>query len=255
MRRSALHNLLMLGELTLEYWVVMNKRELQISLLLLNKTRLPGVVETGGEFQPEESDLRTMVEKGFFETGESGTAWNPFVKTVLWSAANAQSELWIDGRDGTMLRLYFHNETMILLAGEPENERYVFYYVPLLPKAIGGLARNLERLEAVMPPNAGGETRTVPLPPELSGDSEWLSAIPGQTENGPVPLTVSGWSLGGRTLERALVETEEGFWSVSREDGQLQLSAAGFFDFLQEISRWIVRTHGQSLKMKETNDG
>ena len=109
-------------ENSLEYWVAMNKKELQISLLLLKKTSLPGVLELRSDFSPDENDLREMVNKKFFEDGDTGTRWNPFVKTVLWSAVNAQSKLRIDQDDQILCRLYFYCETMILLVKEPKQD-------------------------------------------------------------------------------------------------------------------------------------
>lgn len=90
----------------MEYWVAMNEKELQISLLLLKKKSLPGVLELRSDFSPEENDLREMAKKRFFEDGDTGTGWNPFVKTVLWSTVNAQSKLMIDQENQILSVIY-----------------------------------------------------------------------------------------------------------------------------------------------------
>ena len=119
---------------------------------------------------------------------------------------------------------------MVLLVADRESEQYVFYYVPLLPKAIGGLSSNLEKL---------------------------AQALPNHIQNDIFPLTIDGWCLGEHSLERILIETKECFWFVERgnDDRAFQLTSVGFFDFIESISHWIVRTHGQSIKMKEYADG
>lgn len=246
----------------MEYWVVMDKAELQTALLLLGKMSIPGIVDVIPDVFPEENVLQEMVKKRFFITGESGTVWNPFVKTTLWCAVNAQSELRISGTRKIVLRLYFYDETMVLLVADSESEQYVFYYVPLLPKAIGGLSSNLEKLEAIMPAYVASETHNIPMPLELSLNSATTisaltQALPGHIQNDFSPLTIDGCCLGEHSLERVLIETKECFWLVEKgdDDHALQLTSVGFFNFIESISRWIVRTHGQSIKMKEYTDG
>lgn len=247
----------------MEYWVAMNKTELQTALLFLEKMSIPGIIEVGSDVLPEEAVLREMVKKRFFRNSTNGTVWNPFVKTTLWCALNAQSELRINGGSQIVLRLYFYDETMILLVADSDNEQYIFYYVPLLPKAIGGLSKNLERLETIMPARTTNKTQGIPVLLKSSLDSESTvlassQAIPNQVQNGFFPLTIDGWCLGQHTLESVLIETQKGFWSVTKSDCAIWLTSAGFFDFVESISRWIVRTHGQSIQiyqMKESCNG
>lgn len=244
----------------MEYWVAMNKMELQTALLFLEKMSIPGIIEVGSDALPEEAVLREMVKKNFFRNSENGTIWNPFVKTTLWCALNAQSELRINGSSQIVLRLYFYDETMILLVADPDNEQYIFYYVPLLPKAIGGLSKNLERLEAIMPARATNKTQSIPLPLNSSLEPEPMvltlsQAVENQIQSDIFPLTIDGWCLGQHSLESVLIETQKGFWVVNRDDHAIWLTSVGFFDFVESISRWIVRTHGQSIKMKEGYHG
>ena len=244
----------------MEYWVAMNEKELQMSLLLLKKTSFPGVLELRSDFSPEENDLREMVKKKFFEDGDTGTRWNPFVKTVLWSAVNAQSELRLDQDGQVLCRLYFYRETMILLVKEAKQDLYVFYFVPLLPKAIGGLAKCLENLETIMPPSAIGDSRTLSLPSEVSEESKSISSIleyafPDCYKGDFTPITVNGWCFGERTIERVMIKTNGTFYITSRNGAMLNLNAVGYFDFIQHISRWIVQTHGRSIASKEKENG
>lgn len=151
---------------------------------------------------------------------------------------------------------------MVLLVADSESEQYIFYYVPLLPKAIGGLSSNLERLETIMPACVASETCNIPMPLELSLNSAitistLAQALPDHIQNDIFPLTIDGWCLGEHSIESVLIETKECFWFVEKgnDDRAFQLTSVGFFDFIESISHWIVRTHGQSIKMKEYADG
>lgn len=244
----------------MECWVAMNKAELQTSLLLLNKTGLPGVIDVSLDTLPAEAVLQDMVKKKFLECGKNGMMWNTFVKTTLWCVVHAQSELRISGVGQVFLRLYFYNETMILLVIEPDNDQYIFYYVPLLPKAIGGLAKNLERLEIALPSSVAIKTQAISILSEERIDSRSTislleQAIPDQLHNDIFPITIDGWCLGEHTLESALIGLQEDFWTANKDDHGLLLTSVGFYDFVQYLSRWIVQTHGQSIKKKENGDG
>lgn len=47
----------------MEYWVVLNKIELQTALLLLGKMSIPGIVDVIPDVFPEENVLQEMVKK------------------------------------------------------------------------------------------------------------------------------------------------------------------------------------------------
>lgn len=244
----------------MEYWVAMNRKELQISLLLLKMMDLPGVLALDPDFFPQQSDLEKMLEKRFFEAKGDRKTWNPFVKTVLWSAANAQSELRIKGAGQMQCHLYFHNDDMVLMTREFDPELYIFYYVPLLPKAIGGLAKCLEALEAMMQPDAAGEPQSIFLPLDGTSGAESVAVlsartIPGQLRSEYLPLTVDGWCFGEHSLENVLIRTQNGFGIAARDHDRLLWNPVGFYDFIQHISRWIVRAHGQSIAAKERTNG
>lgn len=244
----------------MEYWVAMNEKELQITLLLLKKASLPGVLELRSDFSPKENDLHEMAKKRFFEDGDTGTRWNPFVKTVLWCAVNAQSELRVDQENQILCRLYFYSETMILLVKEAKQDLYVFYFVPLLPKAIGGLAKCLENLETIMPPNAMGDSRSLSLPSEVIKEHKSVSsmleyAVPDWKRGDFTPLSVNGWCFGEHTIERVLIKSDGTFYITRSDEDMLHLNTVGYFDFIQHISRWIVQTHGRSIASKEKENG
>ncbi|WP_298069900.1 hypothetical protein [uncultured Mailhella sp.] len=239
----------------------MNETELKVSLLLLNKMELPGVISVEPDFAPEPESLDGMLTKGFIKRDGDGTGWNPFVKMVLWTAVNAQSELSVKGGTRILCRLYFYEETMILMTKDMDKELFVFYYVPLLPKAIGGLAKCLETLELLMPSGASGKRKIVSLPPEAADDFELLKSLSmyaglNQIDRELTPVTVDGWCFSEHSLERVLIETEDGIWLARREGDHLELESVGFYDFIQSISPWIVQTHGKSIaEKKEKNDG
>lgn len=240
----------------MEYWIAMNETELQISLLLFGKTDFPGLLKVRPGFFPEETDVRKMEEKKFFEKRDEETVWNPFVKTVLWCSVNAQSELRIDQGDQAVCRLYFYNETMVLMSKDFERDLYVFYYVPLLPKAIGGLAKTLEHLENDMPSDAGDDSQITRIPAEDQAGAESIAAlleaaVPELRSGGFEPMLVNGWCLGDHTFETVLIKFRGSFCTADRDENELRLKPVGFFDFIQYMSRWIVRTHGRSIAEKE----
>lgn len=245
----------------MEYWVAMNETELKVSLLLLNIMDLPGVISIESDFAPEPESIDGMLKKGFFEQDDDGTRWNPFVKMVLWTAANAQSELSIKGGTRILCRLYFYGETMILMMKDMDKNLFVFYYVPLLPKAIGGLAKCIEVLEPVMSSDASGKSKTISLPPEAAYEPDLLKslsmyAMPDQIDRELTPVTVDGWCFGEHSLERVLFEAKDGYWLTKKEGNNLELESVGFFDFIQDMSHWIVQTHGRSIaESKEKIDG
>ncbi len=226
----------------MEYFVAMDRKELQVSLLLLNKTELPGVLQVEDGFAPEQACLDGMLSKGFFEKKDSGTGWTPFVKMVLWTAANPESVLSIQG-DGIQSRLYFYGETMILETRDPERDLFLFYYVPLIPKAIGGLASTLGQLEQAMGDSAAGKSKTIPIPGAVS--------LKEALQGGSQVITVDGWRFAEHVLEQAILQDEDGFWLAKRDGDNASLESAGFYDFIQSLTVWIAETHGKSIARKE----
>lgn len=244
----------------MEYWVAMNETELKTSLLLLEKMELTGVISIEPDFKPEEKSLAEMLEKYFFEQTNDGVSWNPFVKMVLWIAANAQSELSIQGGTYMSCRLYFYDETMILMTRDMEEDLFIFYYVPLLPKAIGGIAKYLEESGVPMLLNSSGKHQRITLPPNPADDSLPLKDLlmhsaPTLISNNLLSVTIDGWCLGTHSLENVLFEAQDEFWLASKDGGTLYFNSVNFFDFIQSISRWIIRTHGSSIaKGREKTD-
>lgn len=232
----------------MEYFVAMDRKELQVALLLLNKTELPGVLQVEDGFSPDQACLDGMLSKGFFERKDSGNGWSPFVKMVLWTAANPESVLAIQG-DGVQSRLYFYGETMILQTRDPERDLFLFYYVPLIPKAIGGLASTLGTLEQVMGNSTAGKSKTVPIP----ADTSLKDAL---SQAGSQVITVDGWRFDEHVLEQAILQDEGGFWLAKRDGDNASLESIGFYDFIQSLTVWIAETHGKSIARKEeTSNG
>ena len=236
----------------MEYWVAMNETELKISLLLLEKIELAGVISVEPDFKPMENNLAEMLEKNFFEQTDDGVSWNPFVKMVLWIAANAQSELSIQGGTHMLCRLYFYDETMILLTKDAEEGLFIFYYVPLLPKAIGGIAKYLEESGVPMLLNSSSKHQRISLPPDSADDSFPLKellilSVPTLINNNLLSVTIDGWCFGEHSLENVLFEAKNEFWLASKDRESLYLNSVNFFDFIQSISRWIIGTHGRSI--------
>ena len=244
----------------MEYWVAMNETELKISLLLLEKMELTGVINVEPDFKLEEKSLSEMLEKNFFEQTNGGVSWNPFVKMVLWIAANAQSELSIQGGTYMLCRLYFYDETMILMTRDVKEGLFIFYYVPLLPKAIGGIAKYLEESGVPMLLNSSGKHQRISLSPNHTDDNLPLKdllmhSVPTLINNNLLSVTIDGWCFGVHSLENVLFEAQDELWLASKDGETLYLNSVNFFDFIESISRWIIRTHGSSIaKGREKTD-
>lgn len=244
----------------MEYWVAMNETELKISLLLLEKVELAGVIHVEHDFKPEAKSLSEMLAKNFFEQTDGGVSWNPFVKMVLWIAANAQSELSIQGGTYMLCRLYFYDETMILMTRDMEEDLFIFYYVPLLPKAIGGIAKYLEESGVPTLLNSSGKHQKISLPLNHTDDNLPLKdllmhSVPTLFNNNLLSITIDGWCFGEHSLENVLSEAQDELWLASKDGETLYLNSVNFFDFIQSISHWIIRTHGSSIaKGREKTD-
>ncbi len=232
---------------TLEYWVAMDREELQVSLLLLHKTELPGVLQVDAGFTPDKTCLDRMQAKGFFERQADGSnRWSPFVKMVLWTAANPESVLSIQGR-GVQSRLYFRGDTMILETKDPDSDLFLFYYVPLIPKAVGGLASSLKQLEQSMGSSAAGKCKTVSIPAGTAPDTSLKEIL----HSNSAVVSIDGWRFGEQALEQVLLEDADGFWLAKRDGDTISLESVGFYDFIQSQTVWIAETHGKSIARKE----
>ena len=244
----------------MEYWVAMQEDELQVAMMLLGKRGLPGITEIDDTFEPDPALIERMVEKKFLEKTEHGMGWNPFVQTVMWCAAHAQSELRVSGSHGFLLRLFFYGEDMVLMRREQDEDMFRFFYVPLLPKAIGGLARFLEDLEPAMPPRDKSEAFSLTVPERQEYGADLLLALltecgPAEGADEPAQLMIDGWTFGAHTLALGLAQTKRGVLLASPDDAQLKLEPTDYYHFLETVSRWIVRTHGQSIAAKEAEHG
>ena len=127
-----------------QFWVKLSEDELRVAMLLLGQTKLDGVTEIREGYEPALPLMEEMLNKGFFRQQDTGRGWNPFVEAVLRCALYAQSHLRLASDDGTLCSLYFRYDNMVLLSKKPNEETMTFFFVPLLPEAIGSLARELK---------------------------------------------------------------------------------------------------------------
>ena len=199
-----------------QFWVRLSEDELRVAMLLLGQTKLDGVTEIREGYEPALPLMEEMLSKGFFRQQDSGRGWNPFVEAVLRCALHAQSRLRLRSAEGRLCSLYFRYDNMVLLSKKPDEEAMTFFFVPLLPEAIGSLAR-----EGLVPEDASAS------------------------------LLADGVCFGQHSLSAALLQTEAGSLRVSAETGGLRVAPGGYYDFLESISHWIVATHGRSIASKE----
>ena len=242
----------------MEYWVVMNKEELKVALVLLEKESLPGIIEIEPDYMPELSTLQMMLDKHFFEEGDGGRKWSPFVRAVLTCAFYAQSELRIEDNSEMVCRLYFYDESMVMLTKGTEEDQFVFYYVPLLPKAIGCLAKCLEGFEDEMVADDSRAAVSFTNLSEINSASSLISVICESdlfSDRALPRLTVEGWLMGELDLIKALLQAHDGFWLAGLDDNEVQMIPVDYYEFIQDLSRWIVRTHGQSIRKAGVYNG
>lgn len=238
-----------------QFWVRLSEDELRVAMLLLGQTKLDGVTEIREGYEPALPLMEEMLSKGFFRQQDTGRGWNPFVEAVLRCALHAQSRLRLRSAEGRLCSLYFRYDNMVLLSKKPDEEAMTFFFVPLLPEAIGSLARELktEGLAACRPA-ALEETCLEAAAPESAADL--LPALHAARE-GLVPedasasLLADGVCFGQHSLSAALLQTEAGSLRISAETEGLRVAPGGYYDFLESISHWIVATHGRSIASKE----
>lgn len=244
----------------MEYWVAMNEEEVKLSLALLDRREISGVVEIGPEYTPEAAVAKDMFRKQFFQRDEEGSTWNPFVRMVLTCVTDAQSELRIESPSDFVCGLYFHNETIILLARDKEKELLVFYYVPLIPEAVGSLAKSLESLQDEMVLEGAGIDVSAPLHSNegmKNSLTDYLSENKDHFTSGDmeVRLVINGWRNRERALAKALVQTQEGFCLATQEDDSVRIVSVDYYQLMQDLAKWIIYAHGRSLESAGRDDG
>jgi hypothetical protein len=239
----------------MQYWIKMTEDELRVAMLLLGRTELDGVTEVREGFDASRPLLEGMLRKGFFEERPTGRGWTPFAETVLRCALQAQSRLRVDSASGALCCLYFRYDNMVLLSRKPEEEALTLYYVPLLPEAIGSLARELKTAELAVCRPAALEERSLQVSaPESAADllPALRAAQPDAAPADARPLLLAdGLRFGLHSLSAALLGAAQGSLRVGAEGDGLRVAPAGYYDFLESISHWIVATHGASIASKE----
>lgn len=241
----------------MQYWVRMTEDELRVALLLFGQIGLEGVTELRRDFEPSPALLEGMLRKGFFEEENAARRWTPFVEAVLRCALQSQSQLRLHSSDGTLCGLYFRYDNMVLLSRKPDDEAMTLFFVPLLPEAIGTLARELktEELASCRPAPIEEKKEELSLPD--GGEAAVLlpalrAARPDAVAADAEPLLLAdGTRFGAHTLAAALLRTEGGSLRLAAEGDALHIAPAGYYDFLESVSHWIVAAHGASIAAKE----
>lgn len=239
----------------MKYWVRMNKEELQIALLLMKETELTGVLKVDPDFEPEKSKIDEMIRKKFLKQEDSKVSWNPFVKMIVWSVTHAQSVLKINIPNKALRHIYFYDEIMILLSKDHEEDIYTFYFVPVLPEAIGGLANTLEELKEIMPEKGKAEAKKIPILSEKEKELELTEIISEINDIDIVaehfePIVVNSDIFGKHDVQNVVVKMQEIFWWVERKDENVFFYPVEFYELMEFIAKKIVRMHGASIAFK-----
>ena len=64
-------------------------------------------------------------------------------------------------------------------------------------------------------------------------------------------LKIEGWNFGKQTLASSLIFARDDFYLVSEENKDMPASPIEFYELMEYIGKWIVKTHGKSLASKE----
>ena len=199
----------------MEKGFIMTEEEIHTSLLMHGRVSLERITSVKDSFKPELQTLEIMLKKQFFVELNGEKNWNRFVEALLYCAMNPQSEMIIKDGTGECVALYFYMETMVLLKKNNKN-MYEFYYVPLIPKAIGGLKRLLDGL------------------------------------NKNTEITIDGWNNNEHTLSKSLLCSEEGVMLKNKDHDYegVKLKSSDMFEVIKELSYWVINSHGQSMAAK-----
>ena len=239
----------------MEYWVSMTEEEIQASMVLFGVSKLEGITELREDQELQPSIFEEMLKKGFFVEKSSQRSWNSFVEAVLRCVFYAQSGMRVRVPGGPLCCLYFRYDNMVSMSEKQNELHYMLYYVPLLPKAIGGLARELKTPAIMSYQAANTQSSTAQLPKQVNS-SKALSDVLIEAEIPGIPkcletlLMADGDCFGTPGLCEVLVRTTEGTVLVSQESDTLRVKSAAYYEYLEDISGWIVKTHGVSISSK-----
>lgn len=232
----------------MEYGIVINKAELSVMLCLLNKSELEHVAAVEEDFFPDADLLDTMEEKTFFIRKDT-LGWNPFVHFVMTGVCGADCVLRTVSKNGSLCYLYFREDEMFLLTHKAGEEEYCIYFVPFIPKAMGGLSLHYDALREMMKPYSAEEEIGISGEAEsmeqlISVLHEELSFLP---EDAVPEICIEGEIMGEVRYRAAVIHTEDGDLYASSDMQGITCTAADYYTMIEKIAEWVIAIHGNCI--------
>ena len=237
-------------------WFALNADELAVIMLLMERTELKDVFSVGEDYTPDQQVIDKMAEKQFFLETEDGRDWNPLIHFVMWNVLNADCTLRIDRKNEIAYCVYFKNDVMVLLEKRKTDPGYIFYLIPYIPDAVGGVAKMLDDLNGEL--KAGADLETV-FPETAPEDLDELTALlkkeayPSLTEK-DILLRTEGCAYGAPIVLGEVILTSEGCVYAESDGAALNCTGTDYYGLVTKLSEWIISIHGSCIRMEESNE-
>lgn len=230
----------------MEHGIIINENELRVMLCLLDKRELSDVVKVEEGFSPEEGLIGQMEQKRFFIRDE-GLDWNPFVHFVVSGVVDADCVLKTFTQDGSLCFLYFKEDEMFLLTRKADDSEIHIYFVPFIPKAIGGVSLFFDDLRETMQPLAVGDTALTAGAENADQIKDLLmkkSLLP--AESG-IAIRIQGEVLGERQYVAAVLVSGEGCVYASGDGQTVTCVAADYYTMIKKMADWAIEAHANCI--------
>lgn len=241
----------------MEYYVSMQEEELKIAIILFGVRQLDDVIKIEDDYVLDEEVIDTMIKKGFFEGESNNRNWNKFVRFVLNSVINAEYVLFTKKPDGSLCNLYFDTDNIILLTKNEGETNYTFYYVPFIPKAVGGVAKFYEYLECYNANNENSSINSINVEEELCSAKDVMRALKDNktiSNNAKEVLQVKAMYNDKCFLFSIITEESNELILHTIKEKQIRSSKVTFYNWLQRLTQDIAYIHGKSAIKEDDNE-
>lgn len=236
----------------MEYYVAFNKEELEAAMILNSKQSLGDIAVIEENHTIREELPAIMTKKEFFVEKDGKRKWNPFVQFVLENVFSADCIIRTTEPDGSKCHVFFRNDVMILLTKKADREEYVFYFVPYVPKVIGGFTCHYEELKNTMGICNGIKAESFIAEEEPESSEDLIKCIKSKgfrdafEEN--VLLTISGEVFGKPAFFGVLFKAEDGCVFAQSEEKYIKAESVDYYDLVARITKWVVEIQGGCIR-------
>lgn len=237
--------------------VIMNRAELKAAMFIMQTGELEAVCSISKADIPDENVLDEMRKKHFLVEEKEGYEWNEFVLFALWSVFHSEYQLLQTTPYGNC-NCYFHHDTIILLHSDQAEDRYIFYWMPFIPDAIGGIAAYFEAFQETEPVDGSpeplflGEGMELRWP--LGADMESaLQERCGQTGETAIQLVsmLKTMSKQQATQEMLFLQWDKRIYRVTNQAGKTMAERMDYFEMIKEMAQQAISSHGQAISAQK----